>query len=134
MSQIAQIAIQDGKTTPVTHTFNPISSSPSAYYRESVASLALVGQGTLDLRMREESSVIRVNCVMSLPALESASGANSAGYTAGPKVAYSHTVKVEFLLPKRGDAAQRKDLRVMLQNLLANTQVIDLVENLAVPY
>lgn len=136
MSQIAVISVADGQATPVTHTFNPVSSSPVAFYRESQAGLALVGQGACELSNRSGSNAAlqRVRVKLALPALETVTGQNSAGYTAAPKVAYENTVMVDFILPIRGTAAQRKDLRVMLSNLLKDAQVIDLVDNLNIPY
>lgn len=136
MSAIGSIAILDGQATPVTHTFYPVQSDPSAVYRENLSSLALVGQGTISLEVRSKASdsLQRIRLSLVLPALETATGANSAGYTAAPKVAYTNTATLDFILPARGTAAQRKDLRVLLSNLLLNAQVIDSVENLNRPY
>lgn len=134
MATIAPIVIADGASTPVNHTFNPVASASDAFYRESIAGLALIGQGTINMRVKAEGQLYKVVVSLSLPALETISGQNASGYTAGPKVAYSNTVKLEFFLPSRATAAQRKDLRVLLKNLLDNTQLVDLVENLNTPY
>lgn len=136
MSAISAIAIQDGQATPVTHTFNPIESGAHSLWRENQAGLALVGQGsiTVDVLPDARTGLNRVKMMMSLPALEVITGQNSAGYTAAPKVGYENKVKIEFFLPSRGTAAQRKDLRVLLADLLGDAQVIDLVENLNTPY
>lgn len=134
MSAIAPIVIADGQATPVNHTFNPVVSAPEAFYRESIANLPLVGQGTVTLKMKADGALTRVTCVLALPALEVVTGQNSSGYSAGPKVAYSNTIKAEFILPTRGTAQQRKDLRVLLKNLLDNAQIIDVIENLNTPY
>lgn len=137
MAQIAPIAIADGKTpTALTHTFQPVSTAPVAEYREAIASLPLIGQGMLTCENRSPSTAAlqRVKLKLALPALEVVTGQNSAGYTGAPKVAYTNTVMVEFLLPVRGTVDQRKDLRVLLANALLNGQVVDLVDNLNVPY
>lgn len=137
MAQIAPIAIADGKTpTAQTHTFNPVSTAPIAEYREAIASLPLIGQGTLTAENRSPSSAAlqRVKVKLALPAIEVVSGQNAAGYTGAPKVAYVNTVMVEFLLPVRGTVDQRKDLRVLLSNSLMNAQFVDLIDNLNVPY
>jgi len=63
------------------------------------------------------------------PALETATGANSSGYTAAPKVGYVNRAKVEFMLPDRGLAAQRKDLRVLLVDLLNEPNIVDFIDN-----
>lgn len=136
MSAIANIAILDDQGTPVTHTFYPVQSDPSALYRENLPSSALIGQGTISLEIRSKASdsLQRVRAVLALPALETATGANANGYTAAPKVAYTNTATVDFILPARSTAAQRKDLRVLLSNLLLNDQVIDVIDNLNRPY
>lgn len=136
MSAIANIAIADGQATPVTHTFYPITSGQDSKFRENQASLPLIGQGMIDqvLKLDTRRGLNRVRIVLELPALETATAANSAGYTAAPKVAYSNRATVELVLPSRGTAAQRKDLRVLLSNLLLNATVIDTIENLNMPY
>lgn len=136
MSAIANIAILDGQGTPATHTFYPVQSDPIALYRENLPALALIGQGTasLEIRSKVHDSLQRIRVVLALPALETATGANANGYTAAPRVAYTNTATVDFILPARSTAAQRKDLRVLLSNLLLDAQVIDTVDNLNRPY
>lgn len=135
MANIANIVIADGAATPVNHTFHPIQASPDALFREGISSLAMVGQGRIGLRSVSpaSASLQRVSMTLELPALETVTAQNADGYTAAPKVAYTNTVKVEFLLPARGTTQQRKDLRVMLRNLLADTQIVDLVDSLIKP-
>ena len=135
MAQIADIVISDGAATPVAHIFTPVATSPKAIYREGISNLPLVGQGQAMIGGGVPGAALqRVKLTLALPALETATGANADGYTAAPKVAYTNTVQVEFLLPSRGTAQQRQDLRVMLSNMLLDTQVIDSVDNLNVPY
>lgn len=135
MAIIAAIVVNDGASTPAPHTFNPVATSPKAMYREGISNLPLVGQGQVMIGTGVPGAAVqRVKLTLALPALETATGANSDGYTAAPKVAYTNTVQVEFLLPSRGTAQQRKDLRVMLSNLLLNAQVVDSVDNLNAPY
>lgn len=136
MSAIANIAIQDGQATPVTHTFSPVQSDPSATYREAQSGLALIGQGLVSIEQLSKVSadLQKVRLTLSLPALETVTAQNSAGYTAAPKVAYTNRIVIDCFLPTRGTAAQRKDLRVLASNLLKDNQVIDMIENLARPY
>lgn len=136
MTAIAAITINDGAATPVAHTFYPVSSSPDASYRENISGLALVGQGTIKAAIKQDNGngLNKVRLTIDLPALEVVSGVNSLGYSAAPKVAYSDKVNVDFILPSRGTGQQRKDLRVLLTNLLANAQVIDMIENLNPSY
>lgn len=136
MAQIASITINDGATTPLAHLFQPLASRPDAVYREAIASLPLAGQGVIELvnRSTAAATLQRVRVKLALPALETASGNNAEGYTAAPKVAYTNSAVLDFILPARGTVQQRKDLRVMFSNLLLNAQVVDLVDNLNTPY
>lgn len=135
MATIANIAVQDGKATPLTHTFNAIKSGESSLWRTSDSALPLVGQEVIKVTLKSVSPGVK-NVVVSLdlPALETATGANSSGYTAAPKVGYTNRLVCSFLLPERGTAAQRTDLRVLLKNLLTNAIVIDSIDNLTPPF
>lgn len=136
MSAIAAITINDGAATPVAHTFNPVVSSPNAIWRENINGLALIGQGSVKCSVIPDkgNGLNKVRLTMDLPALEVVTGQNSSGYSAAPKVAYSDKVNVDFILPSRGTGQQRKDLRTLLINLLANAQIIDAIENLNAQY
>lgn len=136
MSAIANIAINDGKAQPVTHTFIPIKSGLEAQWRENNPGLPLVGQPTIVsvLKLNSQNGLNRVKLVLDLPALETATAANSAGYTAAPKVAYSNRVTIDMVLPSRGTDSQRKDLRILARNLLADPVIVDLIDNLSTPY
>jgi len=135
MSTAANIAIQDGQATPVTHTFYPIQTTDPVIYRESLASTPTIGQGLISLSLKDNGNgLTKVAITKRLPALETATGANPDGYTAAPKEAYTHQVKLEFILPSRGTVDQRKDLRVLAMNLLAEAQIIDLIDELRKPY
>jgi hypothetical protein len=136
MAQIANIVVADGATTPINHTFFPLATRPDAQYREAIASLPLVGQGVTELvnRSGPTATLQRVRVKLALPALEAVTGNNAEGYTAAPKVAYTNSAVIDLILPARGTVQQRKDLRVMLSNLLKDAQVIDLIDNLNTPY
>lgn len=135
MAAIADIAIQDGQATPATHTYKAIESGPKSGWRTANSSLPLVGQETITASISKTTTGLNVvRLVVDLPALETASGSNSSGYTAAPKVAYSNRIKVEAVLPERGTASQRTDLRVLLRNLLTNAQVVDIIDNLTPPF
>lgn len=134
MSAIANIVINDGKATPVAHTFTPVQSSPFAMYRESLSTLPLIGNGIVELRSTAQGDLNKMKIVLSLPVLETQTGANAQGYTAAPKVAYTNKVNMEFFLPARGTGDQRKDLRVLASNLLLNAQIVDAIDNVNVPY
>lgn len=134
MADIANLAIQDGKATPLTHTFYPLKSGMESAWRTADASLPLIGQETASARIKRLPSGINV-VALSLdgPALETATGANLSGYTAAPKVGYVNRVKVEFMFPDRGLTGQRKDLRVLLIDLLSEANIVDIIDNVLPP-
>lgn len=136
MSAIANIVINDGQATPVAHTFYPNNiNGTTAKLRENQASLPLIGQGTLEITVRDlKSGVKQVHVTLATPALETATAANSSGYTAAPKVAYVPLAGVTFNFDQRTTLAQRKDLRVLLANALLNAIVVDAIDNLNPPY
>lgn len=138
MSNIANIAIVDGKPTPATHTFIPVQADPNAIYRTQQSSLPLSGQESVTLTMTlapdRSAGMNRVKASLSVPVMEQTTGGNLDGYVAAPKVAYFVTCNAEFILPARSDAATRKDVRVMMSNLLLNAQVVDAVDNINKPY
>jgi hypothetical protein len=79
-------------------------------------------------------AVNRAKVTLRVPVLETPAGGTASGYVAPPKVAFFMQATVEILLPNRSTAVQRKDLRVMLSNLLKDAQVVSLVDTLEKPY
>lgn len=137
MAAIAPISILDGQATAVTHAFNPIASVPPTYRRNGVAGQALIAQERLLIKVvpaKTPSGVNRVQIQMVIPVSEVPAGGASSGYTAPPAVAHELTVKVEFMLHQRSDLAGRKDLRVLLSNLLKDAAVVSAVDSLEQPY
>lgn len=137
MSAIANIVINDGKATPVAHTYNPWKTDPASY-RESISGVAQIGQGRITVTGKTATApngMNRVNVKLELPVLETAAANGSFnGYIAGPGVAYTVTASVDFILPNRSSEAERKDLRVLLTNLLANANLVDSIDKLQLPY
>lgn len=133
MPQIASITVLDGKTTPESHVFNPKSTTPVAIYRrDGVAGQpAVAWEGVaVKVKLGNNGQQNIVDLDLTIPVLEQIASGAANGYVAPPKVAYIARAKVSFYTDPRADIAVRKDLRVILQNLLANAQVIGAVENL----
>lgn len=139
MSAIAPITVVDGQGTPVSHTFNPVQSvDPATYSRNGDTSVPVVAQEKVLLSLKNgantSEAVNRAKISLLVPVLETPSGGTPSGYVAPPKVAYFIPANIEFLLPNRSTAAQRKDVRVMMSNLLLNAQVVALIDTLERPY
>lgn len=137
MAAIAAITIADGQATPVNHTFNPVSTEPANFRENGSASVPVVGQPSIvvDTSLNpSQTGVSKAKVTLVIPVLETASGSTVGGFTPAPAVAYYLTAKLEMLLPSRSTSAQRKDLRVMLKNLLLDNQVVQAVDNLEKPF
>ena len=76
-----------------------------------------------------QNRVTRVKVTLSEPVLEALSS-NAAGYVPAPTVAYVPRCVSEFVLPERSSLQNRKDIRKMASNLLADANIVAVVENL----
>lgn len=137
MAAIAPISIADGQATPVTHVFNPITTNPPVYRENGESSVPVIGEKEIQLSLKRANgsgSVNKARVTLRVPVLETTSGSTSGGYAPAPKVAYFMQADLVLLLPDRTTSAQRKDIRTLVQNLLADAQVVSLVESLENPY
>lgn len=136
MAAIAPITIDDGQATPVAHTYNPISSDPAHFRENGDSSVPAVGEPEVWLSLKRStqgSAINRAKITLRIPSLE-VPGTAASGYEAAPAVAYFQQASVEFLLPERTTGDQRKNLRVLLTNLLSNAQITALVDSLETSY
>lgn len=136
MSAIANIAIQDGQSSPVTHTYKPIESGINAFLRENVTNVPLVAQGNVRLvtKVSQANPVKRKTLILELPVQEVVTGSNAAGYSAAPKIAHVVRMKVELTCHERATSAERKDVRTLIKNALLDAQVISFFDDLETPY
>jgi hypothetical protein len=137
MSAIANLVINDGAATPVAHTLNPVTSGVNTFWRDSVATVPIVGQVGLRIISKSDSGsgLNKVKIIVDVPALEVITGTSTqSGYQAPPKVAFNNKVVLDFILPSRGTLQNRKDLLALLTNALANAQVSDSITLLTPPY
>lgn len=137
MAQIAVISIKDGQGAGTEHVFNPIQSVPPTYRRNGVAGQAAIAQERLlidAILAKTKDGVNKVRLELVLPVSEVSSGNASSGYVAPPGIAHEMRVKVEFFFHQRSESAGRKDLRILLSNLLLNSQVVGVIDSLEKPY
>ena len=120
MATFADISIADGLATPVSHTFKTKTSSGRLAVWEDRVTGVPVGYNKLSVETKDNDTVRRVKLSIAVPTLEAVSGANNAGFVPAATVAYVHRVNVEFMLPQRGVAQNRKDILAYLKNSLAN--------------
>jgi hypothetical protein len=141
MPAISPIVINDGKDTPVSHTFSPagIDKNGVAHWADRSSSYPL-GFGRLSLSIREpangstsSSGVYRVKAKLTVPKLDTLS-VSDAGYTPAPTKAYEDFATVEFVVSARGSSQDREDLRVLLIEALSDSQFTSVIEDLEPSY
>lgn len=123
MSQINDITVYDGASTPAAHILKAISVTRNAGevvadYREGLGGIPVYAQVRSTLKLSKlKSGVYKTEQRVVVPVMESVSGQNAAGYTAAPKVAYENTVVITGFFHERSDAAGRKLVRQLALNL-----------------
>lgn len=126
MSQIANITVFDGAGTPVSHTLTAIEvirtqDKTVALWRELLPSVPDEAQIRVTAtKQRLKSGVTKCEMRVEVPTMESIAGANSAGYTAAPKVAYVDTFVETFYAHPRSTTASRRLTRQIGVNLSNN--------------
>lgn len=136
MPAIANISLVDGKATPETHLFEPVSSTPPKF-RRAVSGQALIAQERMELGLKEAKTANAANIAtirLELPVSEVPAGGAASGYVAPPAIAHVQTVEIKFYLHSRSESSGRKDLRVLASNALKDPLVVALVDDLRIPY
>lgn len=139
MSAIASIVINDGQTTPVAHTFSPVTIDAVgvAKWADRAAGIS-IGFPTLTYSLKSPSkgsSAYKLTAKVTLPVLEQTSPSTATGIQPAPTVAYSLIANVELVLPERSLLLDRKNLLAFARNYLANAAVITAgVENYETVY
>lgn len=126
MSALSNISVYDGAGTPALHTLTAISLSRekdavTAYWRENNGALPTAAclSATMSLQ-RLKSGVHRSELRVTVPAMESISGQNAAGYTAAPKIAYEDTFVLVGFHHDRSTLNSRRLARMILVNIANN--------------
>lgn len=134
MPQLASITINDGQATPVAHTFDPsgLDSNGVHIFHDRSGGIPLgFPKMSLDLRSGNgNSDVYRVKARIDVPVLKEVSGSSPAGYSPGPAVDFVMRGHVEFVLPNQSTLDNRKDILAYVQNLLTDSVVSAMVEDL----
>lgn len=142
MPQAANIVINDGAATPVAHTHVPMGKDEKGVFwfeQTNPAPANSLGAKRIGLSLKRPQNGQRLNgkalavISLSVPTLETL-GTNAAGITPPPTLAYEEYARVSIELPERSQKQERKDTRVLLQNLLGNANVISLIDDLQSTY
>lgn len=137
----ANIVVNDGKATPVAHTFNPAEDGDLDIFEDKSGGIA-IGFPLITLRFRRPTGpqngsqssangrVYRAQLNFSWPVLEVTSPSTGTGIQPAPTVAYVLRSNQEWILPERSTQADRKDLRAIVYNSLNNADIKKVLEDL----
>lgn len=140
MAAVTSIVLADAQGTPVNHTFVPLGPDTNGvWWFEDQSAASAIGYNRISLALTRPNNpgpgstsaerVARVKIGIHTPKLESL-GTNDAGLTPPPTVAYIPRTNVEFILSERTILQDRKDIRKYCQFLMADAQVVAMVESL----
>lgn len=127
MAVMAALTIADGATTPVNHTFNPVTDNPPEWLDTDAAVLYKHQQKKIVCtikRAKGPAGINRVQMSLNLP-----TGGDGVTVPANENSRFA-VCNMEFLLPAKGTKQERKDLRTLAKNLLADAQIIDVIDEL----
>lgn len=141
MPTAVAIVLSDAAGTPVNHTFNPSGKdSNEVYWYVDRSQANAIGYWKISVELKEpnpaqagQSSAgrtYRVRVGLHEPVLETLGTSTVSGIPASPTIAYIPRAFAEFLLPERSILLDRQHLRKMMASLLANAQIVAVVENL----
>jgi hypothetical protein len=141
MPSIANIVLADAQGTPVDHTFSPLGRDANGvWWWEDRSASAAAGYWRISARLKRvpppsngyvagPAMVNKVEFGIHMPILETL-GTSDSGLTPPPTVAYIDRVKVEYTFADRDSLQNRKDLRKMMANSQALTDIITFVEQM----
>ena len=149
MPAVASMVLANGEASPVNHTFTPVGQDAKTgiwWFEDQsprIAATSTLGWPRIGVQTKRETEMVqgqssknqitRVNLTIALPQLETL-GTSSTGFTPAPQIAYVDRAQVTFLLSSRDAVADRKDARAYTRNLLANADIIKILENLEAFY
>lgn len=139
MAAIAPVALLDGQSTPVSHTFAPVTIDQNGVAKWADRSTGIsVGFPTISYSLKnpnQGSRAYKIAAKVVLPVLEQTSPSTATGIQPAPTVAYNLIANVELVLPERSTLLDRKNLIAYVRNYLANATVITAgVENYEAVY
>lgn len=126
MPAIAALVLNDGATTPVSHTLDPFGRDDKGVViweqitptPASALGAKRIGyshkRGPYGKQLTDSS---RITFTVTLPVLETLATSDS-GITPPPTQAYALSARLEFTIPRRATAQDKKDLKAFAVNLL----------------
>jgi len=141
MTLAANIVLADAQATPVNHTFIPLGpDKDGVFWFEDQSASTPIGYWKISVDIKRpkapaaaESSMNRTNRIrigLHQPVLENVTNSTVSGIAPAPTVSYVPRTFCEYVLPERAALLDRQNARKMSANLLANAQVVAIVETL----
>lgn len=134
MSAIASIAVSDGESTPVTHTFDPKKVDGDIAFWENRGSGIPIGFERLSLGVvppTKNNHLYKVRLRGAFPVMEVLNSATYSGIYPAPTKAFENGFDLTLFCPERGTEQQRKNMRTILGNILVNSIFVSGLEKLA---
>lgn len=131
MPALAPVTIKDGAATPVDHIFTPskIDANGIAALQERVSGIP-VGYPTLTASVRNptpQSNNYKVTLKLTEPKVVTTTDSTGKAVTS---VDYTNLCTVEMVISNRSTKQERKDLRMLVSNMLTNAAIISVVDDL----
>lgn len=134
MPQALAFALSDGKATPVVHTFNPAKpdANGAQVWEEKSSTGVILGSSYLKIDVKRPrntaAAMQRVNVNLSVPVLVTST---PPGATAPVTVVdYVDYFNGEFAYSQKSTKQDRKDIRLMLIDLLQEAQFVSIHDDL----
>lgn len=137
MTAFATITINDGAATPVARTFTARRIDDGVAKWQEITGGIAVGFPTITASLREPlrnqkngARVYRGTLKVVYPVLEVVNASTYNGITPAPTKAYDCTMNVDFTFPERSTQQDRKHIRALMANALAQADLKALIEDL----
>jgi len=125
MPAIASLSINDGQTTPVAHTFSPVTTdgSKAEFAERSASSPAGFYMLTHEVRRPATAAAAhRILIGLNVPVMATVNGV--------PTVVRNSSAQVILNLSNQSSEQERKDLLAYVKNILSNSSVATTVHNI----
>lgn len=137
MSQVSNIVINDGATTPVAHTFSPSRVAPDLVTYQDRSAGVVAGFNILTIGTRfadKKNGAQKVTVRIALPTLAVTAPTTTTGIQPVPTAAYECFANIEFVLPSPSSVQNRKDLLAFVKNSIAHAVIQSAVVDLDPPF
>lgn len=129
MPQLASIAINDGETTPVTHTFAPVTTTGTKAKLANRSAAIPKGFEVLESEVvfpKSETGAYRIMYNLQLPEVATVDGQ--------PTIVNQDSVSLVFNFSQKSSSQRRKNARTLTTNLLANATIQSMIDNIEPQY